>query len=381
MNASQWSDERSTQSPQTLWVLSDGRPGHESQSKGIVAALEMRRHVQVHWIAVTLRGALWRSILRAAARLLPAQLLHRVLPFSYRLTDWPNCPPTIVIGSGGDTLFMLGALSALHRVPSVFSGTTKRYPRKFLDCVLTVVPDAATNNVVLPLPPAEVHECTRSSSAGRAATLTGSVLIGGDGAGCVFDDADWQRLAKWMASQGASVRWQLSTSRRTGVKHEAQLQKILQANAVALERAIWWAEKPERVMKELLCDSDFIVCTQDSLSMLAEAMYTGKTVYSFAPEQCHMTDNDAAAVVSYVQRGFLKPLKEVQSIVVEHEPMPRSKTVYVQIDTAVRAAQERRQRRQSGSLEYAMRQSSLNNVNWPDHSHEPAEHLGNHKHG
>ena len=62
MNASQWSDERSTQSPQTLWVLSDGRPGHESQSKGIVAALEMRRHVQVHWIAVTLRGALWRCV-------------------------------------------------------------------------------------------------------------------------------------------------------------------------------------------------------------------------------------------------------------------------------------------------------------------------------
>jgi hypothetical protein len=26
------------------------------------------------------------------------------------------------------------------------------------------------------------------------------------------------------------VRWQLRTSRRTGVKHEAQLQKILQAN-------------------------------------------------------------------------------------------------------------------------------------------------------
>ncbi|MBL6708917.1 MAG: mitochondrial fission ELM1 family protein [Pseudomonadales bacterium] len=172
----------------------------------------------------------------------------------------------------------------------------------------------------------------------------------------------------------------MSTSRRTGVKHEAQLQKILQANAVALERAIWWAEKPERVMKELLCDSDFIVCTQDSLSMLAEAMYTGKTVYSFAPEQCHMTDNDAAAVVSYMQRGFLKPLKEVQSIVVEQEPMPRSKAVYVQIDTAVRAAQERRQRRQSDSLEHAMRQSSLNDVNRPDLSHEPAEHLGNHKH-
>lgn len=109
-------------------MLLDGRPGHESQSKGIVAALRAHRHVQVHWVAVTLRSALWRSVLRSAARLLPAQMLHRLLPFSYRLTDWPQAAPTIVIGAGGDTLFMLGALSALHRVPSVFSGTTKRYP-------------------------------------------------------------------------------------------------------------------------------------------------------------------------------------------------------------------------------------------------------------
>ena len=344
MDTLQWAGERATQSPQILWVLSDGRPGHESQSKGIVAALKTHRDVQVHWIAVTLRNTLWRSVLRAAARCLPAQMLHRLLPFVYRKTDWPSSAPAIVIGSGGDTLFMVGALSGLHRVPSIFSGTTKRYPRNFLDCVFTVTHDAAKNNVVLPLPPVEAHESVRSYATDRAVAPTGCVLIGGDGAGCTFVDSDWQRLGNWMASQSDSVRWHLSTSRRTGVKQEAQLRKILEANGVVLERAIWWAEKPERVMRELLSDSDFIVCTQDSLSMLAEAMYTGKPVYSFAPEQCHMTENDAAAMVGYAQKGFLQPIEEVASICVQPEPIPRSKSMYAQIETAVRLAQERCQR-------------------------------------
>jgi len=347
LNASQPPNERLSPTPQSLWVLSDRRPGHESQSKGIVAALAARRDVEVHWITVTLRSALWRSVLRAAAQLLPAQALHRLLPLSYRATDWPRSTPSILIASGGDTLFMLGALSALHHVPSVFSGTTKRYPRNFLDCVFTVVPDAAKNNVVLSLPPVEAHDCKKSDATNRTDAMTGCVLIGGDGAGHVFSDSDWQRLAKWMASQGDSVRWQLSTSRRTGATHEAQLQKILQANAVGLERAIWWTEKPERVMKELLCGSDFIVCTQDSLSMLAEAMYTGKPVYSFAPELRRMTENDAAAIVSYTQSGYLKPLEGEQRIVVQAEQKPRSKAIYSQIDTAVSEAQERCYRRLS----------------------------------
>ena len=77
-------------------------------------------------------------------------------------------------------------------------------------------------------------------------------------------------------------------------------------------------------MDEILHDCDFIVCTKDSLSMLAEAMYTGKTVYSFAPKHCQMPENDAAAIASYMKQGFLKPIEDAQQIAIEHEPKPRS---------------------------------------------------------
>ena len=239
---------------------------------------------------------------------------------------------------------MLGALSARHNAPSVFSGTTKRYPRRFLDCVFTVVPDPAKHNVVLPLPPVAISDLNRPNVTTPERPLTGCVLIGGDGAGCVFVDSDWQRLANWMAGLGNDVRWLLSTSRRTGVKHEIELKSMLHGNTVALERSVWWADNPERVMDEFLHDCDFIVCTQDSLSMLAEAMYTGKTVYSFAPKHCQMTENDAAAIAGYIEQGFLKTIEDAQQIAIEHEPNSRSGNIYAQIDRAIGAAQERRER-------------------------------------
>ena len=213
-------------------MLTDGRAGHESQSKGIVAALSSTRHVQVHWVSATLRSSFWRWILRTAARLLPPGSLYRLLPIFYHPSPWPDSEPDIVIGAGGDTLFMLGALSARHNAPSVFSGSTKRYPRRFLDCVFTVVPDPAKHNVVLPLPPVAISDLDRHYVTTPERPLTSCVLIGGDGAGCVFVDSDWQRLASWMAGLGNDVRRLLSTSRRTGVKHEEELKSMLRGNTV-----------------------------------------------------------------------------------------------------------------------------------------------------
>ena len=100
-----------------------------------------------------------------------------MLPISYHLSLWPDPEPDIVIGSGGDTLFMLGALSARHNAPSVFSGTTKGYPRKFLDCVFRVVPDLAKHNVVLPLPPVAISDLNRLNVTTPAMPLTGCVPI------------------------------------------------------------------------------------------------------------------------------------------------------------------------------------------------------------
>lgn len=317
---------------ENLWVIADGKPGHMSQSRGLVAAVELHRNVQVHWLNLSLRSALLRSLLRALAFMLPKRWLYRLLPLAYRYETWPSSPPALIMSAGGDTLFVLGALAAHFEVPSIFSGTTKRYPTDFIDRVFTVTPDPAEGNQVLALPPADVQVSNTFVSRPSGHVPIGCVLVGGNGAGCVYKAHDWARLSRWMQLHHAeSVRWQLTTSRRTGVLAEQELQAALSTDNVFLSRAIWWYEKPERVMSELLADCDFVVCTMDSLSMLAEAIYTGKPVYVFAPEQSNLVASDAAAIEHYRRQGFLQPVADSEPVVIAPGGKPRLHEIQVQI--------------------------------------------------
>lgn len=337
----QSSDKGSTQAA-IVWVLSDDRPGHMSQSKGLVAALAAHRDVQAIWVPVALRAALLRAVLRLCAGLLPRVVLPMLLPLAYRRGPWPQQSPDLIISSGGDTLYALGALAARFAVPSVFSGTSKRYPKAFVDCVFTVVPDSAKNNVVLPLPPADLslseagpdEDLVATGAPGTADRRpVGCVLIGGDGAGCTFHAQDWQRLSAWMQGQGA-IRWQLTTSRRTGAAAEQTIQQALADQSITLDRGIWWAANPERAMAELLGHCDFVVCTQDSLSMLAEAIYTGKPVFVFAPEAVGMTANDQAAIAHYEQQGLLQRVVGVEKAAIG----PGRHSLLVEVQAQIAAA-------------------------------------------
>ena len=53
-------------SPITVWLLSDGAPGHLSQSRGIVDALATRRAVAITTIELKVRSTLWKRIGRIA---------------------------------------------------------------------------------------------------------------------------------------------------------------------------------------------------------------------------------------------------------------------------------------------------------------------------
>jgi hypothetical protein len=44
----------------TVWVVSDGVPGHFNQSKGVLFALERDFELEVHWIELTLKHKLYR---------------------------------------------------------------------------------------------------------------------------------------------------------------------------------------------------------------------------------------------------------------------------------------------------------------------------------
>lgn len=286
--------------PLTVWLLSDGAPGHLSQSRGIADALATRRVVAVSTIELKVRSTLWKRLGRLALpRIRDAAGWFRRI---YGIAPPPG-KPDLIVSSGANTLLANALLGRLHRVPNVYSGTLKGYDPAAFDCVFSVVPLGAACNHVLPLPPVPGELARPLPAPSGEAPI--AVLIGGDGAGYVFKDTDWQAFADGLATlaRRENARLLLTTSRRTGAAAEALLRDRLPAELIA--DAVWWSQAPRKVMRDFLAAAQAIVVTEDSLSMVAESLYSGRPVLSVAPAVAQPNANDGAALQGYVERGLL----------------------------------------------------------------------------
>ena len=291
----------SAAAPIAVWLLSDGAPGHLSQSRGIVDALATRHAVEVSTIELKVRSTLWKRLGRLA------------LPHIRDAAGWfrriygvapPPGRPELIVSSGANTLLANALLARMHRAPNVYSGTLKGYDPAAFDCVFSVVPLGVACNHVLPLPPVP-GELARPLPAAPGGEARIAVLIGGDGAGYAFTDADWRAFAAGLATlaRRENARLLLTTSRRTGAAAEALLRENLPAELIT--DAVWWSRAPRKVMRDFLTAAQAIVVTEDSLSMVAESLYSGRPVLSVAPAIAQPNANDGAALRGYVERGLL----------------------------------------------------------------------------
>ena len=291
----------STAAPLAVWLLSDGAPGHLSQSRGIVDALATRRAVEVTTIELKVRSTLWKRLGRLALpRIRDAAGWFRRI---YGIAPPPG-RPALIVSSGANTLLANALLARLHRVPNVYSGTLKGYDPAAFACVFSVVPLGVACNHVLPLPPVP-GELARPLPAAPDGERLIAVLVGGDGAGYAFKDEDWRAFAAGLATlaRRENARLLLTTSRRTGAAAETLLREHLPAELLA--DAVWWSQAPRRVMRDFLAAAQAIVVTEDSLSMVAESLYAGRPVLSVAPAVAQPNANDGAALRGYVERGLL----------------------------------------------------------------------------
>lgn len=287
--------------PTEVWLLSDGLPGHANQSEGIVRALATERTLNVARIDARLRAKILRSPARFIANRIPA-LRGQLGPLFYRLPDLPDTRPDLIVSAGGNTLAANVSLARRHGCPSVFSGTLKGYDPSLLDLVISVAPiPGAANNLVLDLPPANI--LPGQPRASRSGLL--AALIGASGAGYHFTEAEWLEIAEQMnrISQATGSRWLVTTSRRTGIDVERLLEHHLDPTSVA--EAIWFSRNPRKVVSRFLDTADAVYVTEDSLSMISEAIYSARPVVTIQPRAMDPVANDVAALAKYARLGYI----------------------------------------------------------------------------
>ena len=263
------------QANDVTWVLTTGEAGMRSQALGLAEAVGLP--IEEKRIAPK-RAWSW---LPAGFLPMPLTALH---PEGARLAPpWPR----LVVGCGRRSI---GAVLAVKRAArgASFAAYVQNpeWGREKFDLVAAMPHDGVKGLNVVTVPTAlnvvtrEKLAAAREQWRARIAT-TGQpvlgVLVGGDNSGYRLSAATTARLIRILKESHASKGFlaAITPSRRT-----PEATKAMIANALAAEKFGWlWDETGENPYFGILALADRLIVTSESISMISEALVTGRPVH------------------------------------------------------------------------------------------------------
>jgi hypothetical protein len=281
-------------------LLSDGRPGHYHLAEGVIAALERRHTVEVERLEIE------------RLRLVPARLLAGlafspalVLRLGYGIAPRSLPPADLVVSAGGDTIAANAAAARALGACNVFCGTLRKLPPEAFSLIVssyarherlprhlvTLKPNKMDPDA-LGRPPVTPRFGEKSPP-----RLVG-LLIGGDSGLFHYEAAEWDRLLAFARelSSAWGTRFLVSTSRRTPA-HAADAAVRLAADTSVVAELIDYRTAGPGTLPRILGAADAIICTEDSSTMISEAVSVRLPVigvspvrHSFKPEEAEYRD-------------------------------------------------------------------------------------------
>jgi mitochondrial fission protein ELM1 len=272
--------------PLTVWCFTDGKPGHENQTRGLLAALRQRTAVEAYTIHV--------ADCRAG---LAAWLTGRV-GFGRELPD-----PDLVIGAGRAThLPMLNARRV--RGGRVVVLMKPSLPTAWFDLCIIPAHDRPRRRDNILVTRGVLNRVRHDAHKDAGAGL---ILVGGPSAHVEWSGAVVAAQILELLARVPDMRWTLTTSRRTPAAFLAQFDAGAaqpgldspQLTVVPCEQAgpDWLPEQLARAAQ--------VWVTQDSVSMVYEALTTGAAVGLLRVPWRNTRDRLARGVAQLVRDGLV----------------------------------------------------------------------------
>jgi mitochondrial fission protein ELM1 len=233
----------------TLWLIGDGKPGHENQSLGLAEAMQRRVACEIHQISIVGKGGFFGRI-RAA------------------LTQSAGLPkPDFIIAAGHATHLALLCLARKHQAKSIVLMRPSLPLRCFDLCIAPShdFPKKPTRkNLILTRGAINRVRSVGSEKTGKLILIGGPSKTHGWDAAAVMD-----MLARVTATGG----WQLTDSRRTPNGFLEQIKKHLPNIEIfsCKETAPDW-------LPDQLSRATEVWVSEDSVSMIYEALSSGARV-------------------------------------------------------------------------------------------------------
>ena len=270
--------------PLILWLLGDGKPGHENQTLGLAEALARRVPCMIHRIPLADKHGLLASVQTALAA----------------STGLPA--PDLILAAGHATHPALLWLTRKHRSKSIVL-MRPSLPLAWFDLCIAPSHDfpngCARPNVLLTR-----GALNRVAPPATASPLGRMVLLGGPSASHGWDGT---RLLHDLSEIAATGHWQLTDSRRTPAGFLTEIRHQLPAIDVFSHADTL----PDWLPTQLAAASEVWV-TEDSVSMIYEALSSGANVGLLPAPRLKSSSRVLRGLDELVTDGFLTTIEEWQ---------------------------------------------------------------------
>ena len=268
--------------PLTIWLIGDGKPGHENQSLGLADALARRVPCAVHRISIAGKRG----------------LITRVRAASQACAGFPK--PDLIIAAGHATHLALLWLARKHRARSIVL-MRPSLPLAWFDlCIVPRHDFKKANN--------RVNVITTSGALNRVAPPDAAprddrmILIGGPSATHGWDG---ETLLNALAAITSNGDWQLTDSRRTPAGFIREIASRLPQIEIFPHQ-----ETPPDWLPARLARAEEVWVTEDSVSMVYEALSSGASVGLLPVPRLLRDSRVLRGLEQIVADGFLTPFVE-----------------------------------------------------------------------
>ena len=301
--------------------LSEGVAGHDGQVLGVIKTLRdagydvLTKTVSVRWKIHLLRGLL-RLISRKLSKY-PNFISTKLILFCYKFSSVNEVD---VIISGGANLAPLNlAISKTLKVKNIHLSTPRDWKISDFSAYITSSKvSTSPSNLVPEIVPNQFDPKTCKdlgtkfiSEKGIEGIKFSLLVLGGDGIGYTYTKKEWieilDNFSSYCESKESSPLF--ITSRRT----PKEIEDLIKHRYDVSMSVLFHYEKARGKFDHLLYIADDIFVTEDSSTMISEAVSSGKKVASIFPQNIKAPDKYLQIIKKYESLGFIERC-DIQSI-------------------------------------------------------------------
>jgi mitochondrial fission protein ELM1 len=286
-----------------ILLITDNKPGHENISKGIIAEIQKYQNVNILIQYAKLRSSIFKKPLTWILNRTSFWKKNRwLINLSYKNVNFEKLNSIdIIISTGGATSFLNVMLSHITNAPNIYCSSLRGLDNKLFSHIISLQKLGYDNEIVLDLAPIESFDINKANMQKD----TWALLIGGPTKDYPFTDDEMFTLVSNLIqlAKDKNSKLYITTSRRTSILLENRLKQF--TNNKYIKELVLFNHTSKKIARVFLENAEMIFCTQDSGSMITEAVLCKKPVYTIYTNRANPKGINKKFIENLINKNYI----------------------------------------------------------------------------